>query len=77
VVEFKAGLDEDVTIDFAEGKKENPLTWFKSFLTSLGTNGLFKDFSEGKKKDSKTPDADADKKAVDMILSHAPKAAEK
>lgn len=79
LVEFMAALDEEVTIDFSEGKKESPLAWFKSFLGKLGSTDLFKDFSEGRKKSDqgKPPAADADKAAVEMILNNAPKAAKK
>lgn len=75
MVEFMTGLDDAQTFDFAEGKKENPLNWFKSFLSGLGTHGLFKDFSEGRKKPAiPGTDEEKDKARVEMILANAPNA---
>jgi hypothetical protein len=51
--EFMIALSEDEeVIEFAEGKKENKLAWFKEFLEELSKHELFKDFGEkgGKEK---------------------------
>ena len=58
IVEFMAALDggEVQTFEFAEGKKESPAAWFRTFISSFSEHPLFKEMT--KPKDDKDKDGE-------------------
>jgi hypothetical protein len=62
MIDFMAALQEnEVTYEFSEGKKQNPLDWFKSFVSSFSEHPMFKEMTAGKDKKTGGTDPEFEK----------------
>lgn len=72
IVEFMQALDggEVRTFEFAEGKKESPAAWFKTFISSFSEHPLFKEMTRPKDdKDKGGSDFSEDEKRAKAIAA--------
>jgi hypothetical protein len=72
IAEFMNALDgQEGEYEFAEGKKETPLGWFKGFIADFSAHPLFKDMARLEKEDEKkAADFAEDEKLAEEIAAY-------